>query len=77
MELSEDTIAYLGPCRACEGYHGSWEPCLSKDELVQQDITFLLQALGLGDHARPYSTHEVIKREIIPHCIRLAAWRHK
>lgn len=35
-------------------------------EAIHADIVEILDALGLGDHARPYSTHEVVQREILP-----------
>lgn len=34
--------------------------------LMHDDIVKLLLALGLGDHARPISPHEVMVREVIP-----------
>jgi hypothetical protein len=37
--------------------------------VMQDDMAELLRALGLGDHARPASPHEVMVNEIIP-----AAW---
>lgn len=33
---------------------------------MQDDIGAILEALGLGDHARTYSPHEVVQREILP-----------
>ena len=35
-------------------------------DTAHQDIVDILNALGIGDHARPYSTHEVVQREILP-----------
>lgn len=35
-------------------------------ELMQNDVAELLRALGLGDHARPISCHDVIQEEILP-----------
>jgi hypothetical protein len=32
----------------------------------QADLADILRALGLGDHARPYSPHEVVQREVLP-----------
>lgn len=45
------------------------EPVLimrSSTEVYQNDIRDLLLALGLSPHARPYSPHEVMWREILP-----------
>lgn len=38
----------------------------SNGEVYQDDVADLLRALGLSDHARPYSAHEVLQREILP-----------
>lgn len=35
-------------------------------EIYQDDIHALLDALGLGTHARPESPHDVLHKEIIP-----------
>jgi hypothetical protein len=35
-------------------------------DVQQNDIRALLDALGLPDHARPYSLHSVIHRDILP-----------
>lgn len=50
----------------------SMEP--DERDLVHQDIVAILGALGIGDHARPYSTHEVVVREIIPEIEALRRW---
>jgi hypothetical protein len=34
--------------------------------MIQDDIAAILNALGLGDHARPISMHEIVHKEIIP-----------
>lgn len=34
--------------------------------VLQDDLAELLRALGLSDHARPYSPHEVMQREVLP-----------
>lgn len=39
----------------------------------QEDTAKLLLALGLGDHARPISCHEVIETEILPAINKLVA----
>lgn len=31
-----------------------------------EDVRAIAVALGLGGHARPYSAHEVVRREILP-----------
>lgn len=36
------------------------------NSVMQDDMAVLLRLLGLGDHARPYSPHEVMVKEIIP-----------
>lgn len=36
------------------------------DDTMHQDVCDILNALGLGDHARPKSYHEVIQTEILP-----------
>jgi hypothetical protein len=40
-------------------------PLVSAD-VVHEDLRQILLALGLGDHARTYSSHEVVQREILP-----------
>jgi hypothetical protein len=35
-------------------------------EASTEDVRAIAVALGLGDHARPYSAHEVVRREILP-----------
>lgn len=39
--------------------------------LIQDDLRAILEALGLGTHARPYSPHEVVHRDILPAIQRL------
>lgn len=39
----------------------------------QEDVRDMLAALGISDHARPYSPHEVVRREILPAIERLRA----
>ena len=66
----------VGPCR-CGGYGvvydaengaamGLCHSPLSAQDAMQDDMAELLRALGLGDHARPESPHEVMRKEIIP-----------
>lgn len=38
----------------------------SEREAVHQDLRAILLALGSGDQARPYSSHEVVQREVLP-----------
>lgn len=38
----------------------------SEREVMLDDLDEILRALGLGDHARTYSPHEVVQREILP-----------
>ena len=35
-------------------------------QVMQEDLGELLRVLGLGDHARPVSPHEVMANEVIP-----------
>lgn len=35
-------------------------------DLLRSDLAEVLAALGLGGHARPYSAHEVVQRDILP-----------
>jgi ABC-type antimicrobial peptide transport system ATPase subunit len=39
--------------------------------VMQDDLAAVLRALGLGDHARPVSPHEVMRREVLPAIERL------
>ena len=41
-------------------------PGESSEETFARDVRDLLAALGLGVHARPYSAHAVVHREILP-----------
>lgn len=41
-------------------------PWKTPTEVQQDDVRAILAALHLGDHARPYSPHAVIHREILP-----------
>lgn len=41
-------------------------PGQSNDEVYLRDVMQLCAALGLGLHARPYSAHAVIHREVLP-----------
>jgi hypothetical protein len=34
--------------------------------VLHEDIADILRALGLPTHARPYSPHEVIQRDVLP-----------
>lgn len=44
-----------------------------RDSVMQDDIAELLRILGLGDHARPCSPHEIVQQEVIPAVRALAA----
>lgn len=35
-------------------------------EVMNNDVLRILRALGLSDHARPYSCHRVVEDEILP-----------
>jgi hypothetical protein len=35
-------------------------------DIVQADLRQIMAALGIADYARPYSSHEVVRREVIP-----------
>ena len=41
-------------------------PWKTPTDVQQDDLRALLVALGLGDHARSYSAHAVIHRDILP-----------
>jgi hypothetical protein len=41
-------------------------PGVSANEIFADDVRALLVALGIGTHARPYSAHAVVHREILP-----------
>ena len=41
-------------------------PGASTDEVIAADVRAVLDALGLGTHARPYSAHGVVHRDILP-----------
>lgn len=38
----------------------------AQQEAVHADLTAILNELRLGDHARPYSSHDVVQREVLP-----------
>jgi hypothetical protein len=38
----------------------------AEKDLIFEDLFAILRALGLGDHARPISAHDVVQREILP-----------
>lgn len=38
----------------------------SAAEVYNEDVAQILRALGLSDHARPVSAHEVVQTEILP-----------
>lgn len=42
-------------------------------DVVHDDITWILKALGLGTHARTYSSHSLVHREILPAIAKLRA----
>ena len=48
-------------------------------DVLHADLCELLNALGLGAYARPYSAHEVMQREIIPaaRAYRTGTWAPK
>jgi hypothetical protein len=39
---------------------------------MQDDLAAILRELGLGDHARPLSPHQVVQTEVLP---MIRAWR--
>lgn len=41
-------------------------PGATSEGVMQDDVRALLIALGLGAHARPYSAHAVIHRDVLP-----------
>lgn len=42
------------------------EAPMNVQDTIHQDMVDILNALGLGDYARPISTHEVVQTEILP-----------
>lgn len=48
------------PVRECT------RPGATVSEVFVDDVRGLLDALGLGTHARPYSAHAVIHRDVLP-----------
>lgn len=54
--------------RARSGIEISWARLLMPPakEVFHDDIVEILHAMRIGDHARPYSAHEVVHREILP-----------
>jgi hypothetical protein len=46
-------------------------PGTPSDEVVHEDVRAMVKALGLGEHARPYSAHAVVHREVLPALERL------
>jgi hypothetical protein len=56
-------------CPACGQivrYEGGQRVPAGSTETAHADVTAILDALGLGTYARPYSMHEVVQREILP-----------
>lgn len=49
----------------------SWD--LMRDHVQIKDVADILRALGLGDHARSASCHEIVQREILPAINRMAS----
>jgi len=39
---------------------------LNDNDAAVEDVRAIAVALGLGGHARPYSAHQVVQREILP-----------
>lgn len=58
MELSRE----LDALRATNG-----------NDVAVEDVRQILAALGLGTHARSYSAHEVVQREVLPALLALRA----
>lgn len=48
------------------------DPTTRRDaDVAQDDLAAILRALGVGDHARPQSPHEVVWQEVLPAIERL------
>jgi len=47
----------------------------AEQDAVHADLIAILTALGIGAHARPYSGHEVVQREVLPAIRRLTETR--
>lgn len=39
---------------------------LHEQDVIHADLVAILAALDISDHARPYSPHEVVQREVLP-----------
>jgi hypothetical protein len=44
----------------------------TEQDVMQDDLAAILRELGLGDHARPLSAHQVVQTEVLP---MIRAWR--
>jgi len=44
---------------------------VSDADIIHADLTAIMEALGISTHARPYSSHEVVQREVLPAINRL------
>lgn len=49
------------------------DPEAKSRQVQRDDVAAILRALGLGDHARTASCHEIVQGEILPEIARLAA----
>lgn len=52
-------------------HEGRMEDYARQMDTVYTDLVAIMDELGIGNHARPYSSHEVIHREVIPTIRRL------
>lgn len=54
---------------------GSSRELRDVNETATEDVRAIVVALGLGGHARPYSAHDVVRREILPEVAALIGLR--
>ena len=79
MDEVARNIEQIGAMCACDVHeaHPSSECVpygMAEAEIVYGDVRAILRALDLGEHARPYSAHAVIHREVLPAISALRAY---
>ena len=66
MDAARTVLEVTGRiCPVCSEYH------VTDTDAAHSDIAAILRALDLGDHARPVSTHVVVREEVLPAIRRL------
>lgn len=65
--VAAESVVDLGEAEElAEVYPDPCQPGRTTNDIMHEDLRLILVALGLGDHARTYSPHEVVHREILP-----------